>query len=238
MKLDILVMAAHPDDAELACGGTIALHTGKGYSVGVADLTRGELGTRGTAEIRMNEAAQAAQILKLSCRTNLKLMDGYISNDIASQIDVIKIIRCHQPEILIINATEDRHPDHARAAELCMNAQFLSGLAKIKTTYQTHEQAPWRPKSVYHYIQDTYIKPNVIVDISSHFDIKMQSIMTYKSQFYDPSSEYSNTYISDKKYLEYIKARAVEMGHAIGVMYGEGFVKANAVGVQTLFHVL
>lgn len=238
MKLDILVLAAHPDDAELCCGGTIARQIALGNKVGIVDFTRGELGTRGTPELRLQEAAKAADILKLSTRENLGLPDGFFRNDEEHQREVIRAIRKYQPEIVLANAIHDRHSDHGRAAELGTDACFLSGLAKIETTLDGKPQQAWRPKAVYHYIQSQFIEPDFIVDISDFWEVKVASYMAYKSQMYDPQSKEPETYISKPEFLKLIEARAVELGHAIGVKYGEGYTLRRYPGVRNLFDLM
>ena len=219
MKLDILVMAAHPDDAELSCAGTILKHISAGKKVGIVDFTRGELGTRGTPEIRLQESADATKILGLHARENLGIRDGFFRNDEETQLKLIEVIRKYQPEIVLANALEDRHPDHGKGAQLAIDACFLSGLRQIKTG----DLPAWRPGQVYHYIQDRYLEPDFVVDISTQWDQKEAAIRAFKSQFFDPSSSEPASYISSPDFLNFIQARAMEMGHKIGVKYGEGF---------------
>jgi bacillithiol biosynthesis deacetylase BshB1 len=219
MKLDILVMAAHPDDAELSCAGTILKHIAAGKKVGIVDFTRGELGTRGTPEIRLQESADATKILGLQARENLGIRDGFFRNDEETQLKLIEVIRKYQPDIVLANALEDRHPDHGKGAQLAIDACFLSGLRQIKTG----DLPAWRPAQVYHYIQDRYLEPDFVVDISAHWDQKETAIRAFKSQFFDPSSAEPTSYISSPDFLHFIQARAMEMGHKIGVKYGEGF---------------
>lgn len=219
MKLDILVMAAHPDDAELSCSGTILKHIAAGKKVGIVDFTRGELGTRGTPEIRLQESADATKILGLHARENLGIRDGFFRNDEETQLKLIEIIRKYQPDIVLANALVDRHPDHGKGAQLAIDACFLSGLRQIKTG----DLSAWRPAQVYHYIQDRYVEPDFVVDISAHWDQKEAAIRAFKSQFFDPSSVEPASYISSPDFLNFIQARAMEMGHKIGVKYGEGF---------------
>ena len=219
MKLEILVMAAHPDDAELSCAGTILKHIAAGKKVGIVDFTRGELGTRGTPEIRLQESADATKILGLHARENLGIRDGFFRNDEETQLKLIEVIRKYQPEIVLANALEDRHPDHGKGAQLAIDACFLSGLRQIKTG----DLPAWRPAQVYHYIQDRYLEPDFVVDISAHWDQKEAAIRAFKSQFFDPSSAEPASYISSPDFLNFIQARAMEMGHKIGVKYGEGF---------------
>jgi bacillithiol biosynthesis deacetylase BshB1 len=219
MKLDILVMAAHPDDAELSCAGTIISHIAAGKKVGIVDFTRGELGTRGTPEIRIQESAEATTILGLHARENLGIRDGFFRNDEENQLKLIKIIRQYQPEIVLANALEDRHPDHGKGAQLAIDACFLSGLRQI----QTGDLPAWRPKQIYHYIQDRYLEPDFVIDITAHWDQKEAAIRAFKSQFFDPNSAEPASYISSPDFLNFIQARAMEMGHKIGAKYGEGF---------------
>jgi bacillithiol biosynthesis deacetylase BshB1 len=236
MKLDILVLAAHPDDAELGCGGTIALHTSLGHKVGIIDFTRGELGTRGTPDTREEEAKQSADILGASVRENLQLKDGFFQNDPVSQLTVLKVIRQYQPRIILANAIYDRHIDHAKGASLAYDASFLSGLAKIETLdVHGRKQSPWRPDAVYHYVQSHFILPDFVVDISSHWETKMKAVKAFKSQFFNPASHEPETYISKPGFLKMLEARAVEYGHAIGATYGEGFTVRRFPGVSSLF---
>ena len=230
MKLDILVLAAHPDDAELGCGGTILKHVAAGYKVGVVDLTRGELGTRGTVETRAKEAADSAKILGLVVRENLGLPDGFFKNEQAHQLEVVKAIRKFQPEIILANARYDRHPDHGRASELIFESCFLAGLAKITTG-----QEPWKTKVLYHYIQSQLIMPDFVVDVTDYWETKMDAIRAFKTQFYDPSSKEPDTYISSPAFMKLLESRGNELGHAIGARYGEGFTVRRFVGVKSLF---
>lgn len=234
-KLDILVISAHPDDAELGCAGTIAAHVAKGLKVGIVDLTRGEMGTRGTPETRMEEAEEAAEILGLSARENMGFEDIYFKDDTQHQYELIKLIRKYQPEIVLANAVTDRHPDHGKGAALATHACFMSGLRKIETSLEEVRQDPWRPKSVYHYIQNNYIKPDFIVDVSDFWEIKIASIMAYKSQFFDPSSQEPASFISSPEFLPFIESRAREFGHRILTKYGEGFTVERFIGVNNLF---
>jgi len=230
-KLDVLIFAAHPDDAELACAGTIALHVAKGYKVGIVDLTAGELGTRGSAELRMKEAAQSASLLKLSARECLGLADGFFENEKITLDKIIVAIRKYKPTIVIANAQQDRHPDHGRGGDLVVRACFLSGLSKINTP----DQIAWRPQYVYRYIQDRYIKPDFIVDISDYWDIKVASIKAFSSQFYDPNNTEPDTYISSNLFMEFVEARALEFGHVGGFKYGEGFTVEKTMVIGDLF---
>lgn len=239
MKLDILVLAAHPDDAEISCGGTIAKHISLGHTVGIVDFTRGELGTRGTPETRAQEAKQAAEILGVDIRDNLGLADGFFQNDPAHQLRVIQAIRKYQPDIVLANAVFDRHIDHGKGASLGYDASFLSGLVKIETIDESGKpQRAWRPSVVYHYIQSNFIEPDFIVDISDHFEVKMKAIRAFRTQFYDPSSNEPATYISNPGFLKMLESRATEFGHAIGSRYGEGFTVRRYPGVNSLFDLL
>jgi len=238
MKLDILVFASHPDDAELGCAGTIISQIEKGNKVGIVDLTMGELGTRGNIDSRAKEAATAAELLKLSARENLRFADGFFENDKSHLIEVIKVIRKYQPEIVIANAIKDRHPDHGQGARLVSRACFLSGLVKIETGLYGQVQEAWRPKQVYHYLQDRYINPDFVVDITPYWAKKVEAIKAYQTQFHNPDSKEPLTYISTPDFLPFIEARAMEMGHAIGVKYAEGFTKEKQLGVKNLFDLL
>lgn len=234
MKLDILVFAAHPDDAELACSGTIVKHIAQGKKVGVVDLTEGQLGSRGSVELRYEEAAKASAILGLHARENLQMEDGFFRNDPEHQRKVITAIRKYQPEIVLCNAIADRHPDHGRGSELVSEACFYSGLRRIETEVDGEAQEHWRPKAVYHYIQDRYIKPDFIVDISDHIETKMASVSAYSSQFFDPNSSEPQTPISTPEFMEFIKARARQFGRSINAQYGEGFTVERPVGIEDM----
>ncbi|QHT72262.1 bacillithiol biosynthesis deacetylase BshB1 [Rhodocytophaga rosea] len=238
MKLDILAIASHPDDVELSCAGTLLLHKSLGHKVGVIDLTRGELGTRGTPETRKEEAAEASKLLSLDVRENMNFADGFFQNDRFHQMELIAAIRAYQPEIVLLNAIEDRHPDHGKGAQLEVDACFLSGLKKIITYRDNQLQEAWRPKAMYHFIQDRYIKPDFVVDITSYWEQKVAAIRAYKTQFYDPNSPEPNTYISSPEFVDFLSARAQEWGHSIGVKYGEGFTKARQIGVRNLFDLI
>lgn len=235
MKLDILVFAAHPDDAELSCSGTIISHVNKGRKIGIVDLTRGELGTRGTPEVREKEAAAASGVMGLAVRENIGFRDGFFVNDETHQLEVAKMIRKYRPSIVLANAIEDRHPDHGRASRLVSEAVFISGLRMVKTVSGTSEQEPWRPSAVYHYIQSVFITPDFVVDVSDAWDKKMEAIKCFNSQFFDPNSKEPETYISSPEFLKMLESRGKELGHAIGVKYGEGFTKERHLGVSDLF---
>ncbi len=236
MKLDILVLAAHPDDAELGCGGTIAKHVKLGKKVGIVDLTKGELGTRGTVEIRASEAAEAAKILGLAVRENIGLPDGYFSNNADAQQAILQVVRKYRPEIVLANAIRDRHPDHPKAATLIYDACFLAGLKQVNSKDEAgNDQAAWRPKVVYHYIQSQLIQPDFLVDVSDSWETKMQAVRAFKSQFFDPNNNGPQTYISNPQFMQMIESRGIEFGHAIGVGYAEGFTVRNVIGVNSLF---
>ncbi len=235
LKLDILVLAAHPDDAELGCSGTIAAQVAKGHKVGIVDLTHGEMGTRGTPELRLQEAAKAARILGLATRENMGFEDVFFKDDAEHQLKLIQVIRKYQPEIVLANAVTDRHPDHGKGASLATNACFMSGLTKIETWHDGNKQSAWRPKFVYHYIQNNYLQPDFIVDISAYWDIKLKSIAAFGSQFFDPESKEPASFISSPEFLPFIESRAREFGHRIQVKYGEGFTVERFIGVADLF---
>jgi len=236
MKLDILVFGAHPDDAELGAGATIALEIANGKKVGIIDLTRGELGTRGSAEIRDAEAAVSAKILGVSVRENLKFADGFFVNNKANQLEIIKMIRQYQPEIVLCNAIDDRHMDHGKGSKLVSDACFLSGLIKIETQLEDtiDKQELWRPKQVYHYIQWKNIEPDFIIDVSDYIEKKTEAILAYKSQFFSANSDEPETPISSKNFIESVNYRARDLGRLIGVEYGEGFTTERYVAVKTL----
>lgn len=234
MKLDILAFGAHPDDVELGCSGTIAKEISLGKKVGIIDLTRGELGTRGTAQTRDAEAAEAARVLGVSVRENLNFRDGFFINDEAHQLEIIKMIRKYQPEIILCNAITDRHIDHGKGSKLVSDACFLSGLSKIETELNGEKQTHFRPKLVYHYIQWQNIEPDFVVDISGFMDVKMESVKAYKTQFYDPNSNEPNTPITSKNFLNSIEYRAMDLGRLVGVEHAEGFTVERYLTVSSL----
>lgn len=234
MKLDILVFGAHPDDAELGAGGTIAKEVSLGKKVGIVDLTRGELGTRGSAEIRDKESAAAAKILGVAVRENLRFRDGFFTNDESHQMEVIKMIRKYRPNLVLCNAIEDRHIDHAKGSKLVSDACFLSGLRRIETTLEGAHQQEWRPKLVYHFIQWKNLPPDFVVDISDFISKKTEAILAYKSQFHDPKSNEPETPISSKTFIESVHYRAKDLGRLVGTDYGEGFTVERMIAVDSL----
>ena len=234
IKLDILAIGAHPDDVELGCSATIAKEISRGKKVGVLDLTRGELGTRGSAEIRDEEAASAAEILGLTIRENLGFKDGFFMNDEVHPKAVIEIIRKYQPEVVLCNAIHDRHIDHGKGSKLVSDACFLSGLRKIETISDQKAQEAWRPKQVYHYIQWENLKPDFVVDVTGFMDIKIKAVKAYSSQFYDPDSKEPVSPISSKNFLDSISYRASDLGRIIGKESAEGFTVERFVAVDHL----
>ena len=239
MKLDLLVMTVHPDDAELGASGVIAKYVSEGKKVGIIDLTQGELGSRGSAETRKTEAKNAASILNVAVRENLYLRDGFFQNSEESQLTIIKAIRQYQPEIVITNALDDRHPDHGRASKLVNDSLFLSGLVKIQTSIDGIDQKPFRPRLQLQLIQDHFITPNIVIDITDFWEIKERSILAYTSQFNvtDLDNE-PQTYISNPDFMESTRARAREFGRAIQVKYAEGFTSRRILGVNDIFELV
>lgn len=237
MKLDILAIGAHPDDVELSCGATIAKEIANGKKVGIIDLTRGELGTRGTAETRDVESAEAAKILGVTVRTNMEFADGFFINDKQHQLELIKMIRKYKPEIVLCNAIDDRHIDHGKGSQLASDACFLSGLIKIDTKNPDEDgyQEPWRPKQVYHYIQWKHIEPDIVIDVTGYIDIKMKAVLAYKTQFFDPKSDAPETPISSKNFTDSIAYRSRDLGRLIGVEEAEGFTVERYPAVDSLF---
>ena len=233
-SVDLLIIMAHPDDAELCCSGTILSCIDNGLSIGMIDLTRGELGTRGSGKIRIEEANNAAKLLGVNFRHNLELRDGFISDDEESIFEVVKIIREFKPKVIITNSKTDRHPDHESAARLVKKACFLSGLIKISTKKDNLDQESWRPKSLLYSIQNNYVEPHFVVDVSKYIDVKINAIKCFKSQFYDPKSKENDSFISTKEFMDFIKSRSIEMGHSIGVKHGEGFTSENKLKLTSL----
>lgn len=238
MKLDILAFGAHPDDVELSCSGTLAVEINNNKSVGIIDLTRGEMGTRGSAETRAEEAAKAAEIMGVRIRENLGFKDALFPNDDAHKLEVIKMLRKYRPDVVFCNAVRDRHIDHGRASQLVSEACFLSGLKKYETRLKGENQNPWRPQQVYHYIQWYDIEPDFVVDISSTINTKIEAVKAYATQFYDPKSKAPETPISSSNFMESISYRARNFGRIIGVDYAEGFTTERYFGVKSVFDLI
>jgi len=234
MKTDILAFGAHPDDVELSCAGTILQQNALGKKTVIADLTRGELGTRGTPEGRIEEANAAAAILGVEHRENLGMRDGFFTNDAEHQLKIIEIVRKYKPDVVLCNADSDRHIDHGRAGKLVEDACFLSGLRKIETTHNGEAQQPWRPRIVLHYIQDHFIRPHFVVDVTPYFETKLEAIKAFKSQFFNPGSKEPVTPISVEHFLDAIRGRAFDMGRFAGVKYAEGFTCSRPMGIGNL----
>lgn len=233
MKLDILAIGVHPDDVELGCAGTLLAAIAEGKKVGIVDLTRGELGTRGTEETRKVEARNAANILGIAIRENLGMADGFFQNDEAHQRLLIEAIRKFRPNLILANAPEDRHPDHGRSAKLISDAAFLSGLRKIITENDGTVQQEWRPTYVFHYLQDRFLQPSFVVDISKYMDKKIESVMAYTTQFHNPDLNEPQTYISSPQFLETVRSRAMMLGKRIGVEYAEGYISEKMIGISS-----
>ncbi len=238
MKLDILAIGAHPDDIELSCAGVLAKEHAAGKKIGILDLTRGELGTRGTPEIRDREANDAAKILGAQVRENLGFADGFFLNDREHQLKIVEVIRKYRPEIVFCNAVRDRHPDHGRGSGLASVSCFLSGLRKIETSIEGKSQEAWRPKQVYHYIQWQDMDPDIVVDISGFIDDKIDSVKAYKSQFFDPNNEEPSTPISSNNFFESIRYRAANLGRLIGTDHAEGFITERYPAVKSIFDLI
>jgi len=238
MKVDVLAIGAHPDDVELCCGGTVISLVREGKKVAAVDLTQGEMGTRGTAETRAAETIESTKILGVCARENIEMPDGFFEINHANLMKVIGIIRKYQPEILLCSAPVERHPDHVRASKLIVEAAFLAGLRKVETQYAGELQVAWRPKQIFHYIQDTYLKPDFITDISHTQDEKIKALLCYKTQFNATDDDEPKTYISTPEFLQSIIARALLFGKRIGVKYGEGFISEKAIGVKSLYDLM
>jgi bacillithiol biosynthesis deacetylase BshB1 len=234
MKLDILAFGAHPDDVELGCAGTLAKEVAMGNKVGIIDLTQGELGTRGSVELRKTEAKKAAEILGVSIRENLGFADGFFVNDKEHQLEIIKMLRKYQPEIVLCNAIDDRHIDHSKGSKLVSDACFLSGLQKIETELDGKQQEKWRPKLVYHYIQWKNLTPDFVVDVTGFMPQKIDAVMAYSSQFFDPNSQEPQTPISSKNFTDSIEYRARDLGRLIGTEHAEGFTVERYLAVDSL----
>jgi len=230
MKLDILAFGVHPDDVELGCAGTIMAAIDQGKKVGIVDLTRGELGTRGTPTTRTQEATAAAKIMGVQVRENLDMADGFFINDEAHQRKIIALIRKYQPDVILANAPEDRHPDHGRSAKLVSDAAFLSGLRKVETIHEGITQTAWRPAYTFHYIQDRFIQPSFVIDITAYMERKMEAVLAYGTQFTNADTSEPQTYISSPQFLETVKARALMLGKRIGVGYAEGYITEKIIG--------
>ena len=236
MKLYLLAFGVHPDDVELSCSGSLLVEKNLGRKTGIIDLTQGELGTRGTAETRKEEAADSAKILKVDVRENLKMADGFFQNDKEHQLKIIEVLRKYQPEVIFVNAPDDRHPDHGRAAQLVLEAAFLSGLRKIETIDAGVNQEVWRPKYVFNYIQDMYFEPDFVIDISDVIDTKIEAIKAFNTQFFtgDKKDDEPQTYISSPQFFDSVVSRAAMFGKMIGVKYAEGFISKKMIGIKTL----
>ena len=232
MKLDILVFGAHPDDVELGCGGTIIKEVQSGSKVGIIDLTRGELGTRGTADIRNQETKKATNIMGVLCRDNMSFKDGFFKDDENHKLALIRKIREYRPDVVITNAVSDRHPDHSRSSQISVDACFLSGLEKIDTG-----QEKWRPRSIFHYIQFNNLTPDFVVDISGQMELKLQAVKSYSSQFYNPESQESDTIISSASFLDSVSYRAKDLGRQSGCDYAEGFISHQFPRVRSVLEI-
>lgn len=235
MKLDILALAAHPDDVELSCSGTLLKAIAQGKKAGIIDFTRGELGTRGTPEIRDAEATESARIMGLSARENLGFRDGYFANDELHQLALVRMIRKYRPNVILANAFDDRHPDHGRGSQLAKEACFKAGLKMVETELDGVKQEKWRPGAVYHYIQSIPREPDFVVDVTDVWEKRKEAIKAFKSQFFDPISKEDSTYISSPMFLRMVEARAIEYGHLIGVKYAEGFQVERTPGIDDIF---
>ena len=238
MKIDILAIGAHPDDVELGCSATLAKEIDNGKKIGILDLTRGELGTRGTPEIREKEATNAATILGAEFRHNLEFSDGFVINNAASQLEIIKILRKYRPDIVLCNAIDDRHIDHGMASKLASDACFLSGLEKIETILDGNHQKAWRPKHVYHYIQWKNIEPDFVVDVSDYMDKKLEAVFAFSSQFHQKNADEPETPITSTNFRDSITYRAQDLGRLIGVEYAEGFTVERFVAVKSLYDLI
>ncbi|HEY8956741.1 bacillithiol biosynthesis deacetylase BshB1 [Chitinophaga sp.] len=238
MKLDILAIAVHPDDVELGCAGTLMIHAQQGMKVGVVDLTRGELGTRGTPELREQEAQAAAKIMGLEVRENLGLADGFFRNDTKEQMAIITAIRKYRPEIVLANAMDDRHPDHGRAGKLIEDSCFLAGLRKVETLADGQPQEAWRPKQVFHFLQDRYHEPDFVIDITPVMERKLEAIRSFSSQFLAPKDHEPQTYISGSAFFDSVIYRAKMLGKMVGVEYAEGYTSAKMIGIRSFADVI
>lgn len=238
MKLSILAFGAHPDDVELSAAGTLLKHQAAGAAIGIIDLTEGELGSRGTVDTRYAEAKAAGEILQLSVRENLQMGDGFFTHSEENLLKIVQQIRRFQPTIVFANAHSDRHPDHAKGSKLVSEACFLAGLSKISTSWDGKEQIAYRPKAVYHYIQDHYLVPDFVIDVTDFVPQKMNAIKAYKTQFWDPNSTEPKTPISGEEFFEFLHGRMAQYGRSIGVKYAEGFTVERTLGVSNLFDLI
>ncbi len=238
IKLDILALAAHPDDVELSCGGTIAKYCAEGKKVGIVDFTHGQMGTKGSPELRLEESANAAKVLGLAARENLGLQDVFFENSVENQLKIVEVIRKYRPEVLLINAPEERHPDHVRASAMSKAAVFLAGLKKIETKVDGKPQAVFRPRAVYHYIQSQMLTPDFILDVSDYLELRDKAIWAFASQLHNPNDPKGETFISSPEFLKMLNARGKMFGHSIGVKFGEGFIGTRNTGVSDLFGLL
>ena len=236
-KVDILAIGVHPDDVELGCGATLIKHIDMGYSAAIVDLTKGELGTRGTPELRIEESEAAKQYAGIKYRENLGLKDGFFQSDEETKLKIVQAIRKYRPEILLANAVSDRHPDHGNASKLVYEASFLSGLSKIETLSEGKSQEKWRPRKLLNYIQDFNLEPDVVVDVTDYMERKIEMVLCFKSQFYSPDSSEEETPISSSDFLEFLWARARSHGRHIGASFGEGFTCASYIGVDNIFSI-
>jgi bacillithiol biosynthesis deacetylase BshB1 len=237
-KLDILAIGIHPDDVELSCAGTLIKHIAQGKVVGICDLTRGEMGTRGTMQIRMKEAENAREIMGAVVRENLMMRDVWAEDMEDNITKIIQVIRKYRPEIVICNSNDERHPDHHKGSEMVKKACFLAGLPRIETFREAELQDSWRPKVVYHYIQAKFVQPDFVVDITGYMDQKIASIMAFESQFFNPDSKEPSTFISDQSFMDFVKAKDTIFGKTIGVQYAEGFLVDRYIGVNNLFDLI
>jgi len=234
MKVDILAFAAHPDDIELSAAGMLMKHIDMGKTVAIVDLTQGEMGSRGTVDTRYSEAEKSSEIMGISQRVNLKMKDGFFEISQENKLLIIEQIRYFQPSVVLANSVSDRHPDHGRASQLVSEACFLSGLLKVETTLNGIPQEKWRPKSVFHYIQDRYIKPDFVVDITPYIDRKLNAIKAFETQFFNPSNSGPNTPISGENFFKFLKGRWREFGREIGVDFAEGYTVERTIGVNDI----
>ncbi|MCF8220590.1 MAG: bacillithiol biosynthesis deacetylase BshB1 [Cryomorphaceae bacterium] len=238
MNMDILAFGAHPDDVEISCGGTLLRYADEGKQIAIVDLTQGELGTRGSGALRMEECKAASQILGLVDRVNLGMADGFFEENEDHLHQIIREIRHFRPKLILANSIRDRHPDHGRAAALVARAAFLSGLPKINTERNGISQEAYRAPMLLHYIQDMYIEPDVVLDVSAYAEEKIKLVQSFSSQFFDPNSTEPETPISNAHFFEFMKGRMLQFGRPIGAKYAEGFTVNRTLGVSDLFHLI